>query len=217
MNVEQLVNELQREGIQDERLLSVMANISRERFISDSQNSVAYENRALPIDCGQTISQPYIVALMSEAMELQGDESVLEIGTGCGYQTAILAQLAGKVTTIERWSELSVQAQKRLASLGVENVRFLIGDGTEQIEAGEAGAGELFDAIMVTAAATKLPDSLKNQLKDPGRIVIPVGEESSQTLMLYKLNNGQWKSNPLCGCRFVKLIGKNAWQDQVQE
>jgi len=207
MNIDQLLNELCREGIRDERVLDAIASIPRELFVPESQQPFAYENRALPIDCGQTISQPYIVALMSEALELQGDESVLEIGTGCGYQAAVLSRLAGRVTTIERWEELSRQAQKRLTELEIDNVTFLVGDGSVELN-----TEERFDAIIVTAAAPALPDAYRKQLKDPGRIVIPIGEESTQSLMLYRLKNGEWKTEVLCGCRFVKLIGKNAWE-----
>ncbi len=207
MNIDQLLNELRREGIRDERVLDAIASIPRELFVPEAQQPYAYENRALPIDCGQTISQPYIVALMSEALKLQGDESVLEIGTGCGYQAAVLSRLAGRVTTIERWEELSVQAQKRLTELEIDNVTFLVGDGSVELS-----TEERFDAIIVTAAAPALPDAYRKQLKDPGRIIIPIGEESTQSLMLYQLKNGEWKTTHLGGCRFVKLIGKNAWQ-----
>jgi len=148
MNIDQLLNELRRERIRDERVLDAIASIPRELFVPESQQPYAYENRALPIDCGQTISQPYIVALMSEALELQGNESVLEIGTGCGYQAAVLSRLAGRVTTIERWEELSRQAQKRLAKLEIDNVTFLIGDGSAELD-----TEERFDAIIVTAAS----------------------------------------------------------------
>ena len=207
MNAELLVKELRREGIQDDSVLEAIAAIPRERFVPKFQKPFAYENRALPIDCGQTISQPYIVALMTETLELQGDESVLEIGTGSGYQTAILSRLARHVTTIERWEELSRQAKERLDGLGIDNVTFRIGDGTEPLD-----TAEQFDAIIVTAASPDLPEPLRKQLNDPGRIVIPIGGESLQSLKRYRLMNGNWESDSLCDCRFVKLIGKNAWK-----
>lgn len=207
MNAERLVKELRREGIQSDSVLEAIATVPRERFVPEYQKPFAYENRALPIDCGQTISQPYIVALMTEALELQGDESVLEIGTGSGYQTAVLSRLARHVTTIERQEELSHQAKERLAELGMENITFYIGDGTEQLD-----TAEQFDAIIVTAASPELPEPLRKQLKDPGRIIIPTGGESIQSLKRYRLMNGRWQTDSLCDCRFVKLIGKNAWK-----
>ncbi len=193
-------------------MLDAIASVPRELFVPDFLQASAYENRALPIDCGQTISQPYIVALMSEALQLQGDESVLEIGTGSGYQTAVLSLLARQVTTIERWEKLSQQARDRLATLNRENVTFIVGDGTVELD-----QNERFDGILVTAASPDLPEVYRKQLADPGRIVIPTGTESSQTLMLYSLKNGTWDTKTLCGCRFVKLIGQNAWKAPAGE
>ncbi len=164
---------------------------------------------ALSIDCGQTISQPYIVALMTEALELSGKEKVLEVGTGSGYQTAILAELAREVFSIERIAELSMKAGDTLRGLGYENVRLQVGDGTlgwpEQAP---------FDGIIVTAMAERCPRALFDQLCEGGLIVIPIGGYEHQNLQAIKKVSGVAKITVLTGCRFVPLIGAQGWSDE---
>ncbi|WP_166827651.1 protein-L-isoaspartate(D-aspartate) O-methyltransferase [Thalassoroseus pseudoceratinae] len=203
---DQLIQSLTRKGIQDQRVLAAIAKIPRERFVLDEDAEEAYVDTALPIDCGQTISQPYIVALMTQAFELTGDETVLEIGTGSGYQTAILSQLCRHVVSIERHEALAQTAQSTLSDLQITNVSYRLGDGT-------LGCAELgpYDGILVAAAAPKVPQSLVNQLRNGGRIVIPVGEESSQSLILATRTPQQLRVEKLCDCRFVKLIGAEGW------
>jgi protein-L-isoaspartate(D-aspartate) O-methyltransferase len=166
----------------------------------------AYEDTALPIGSGQTISQPYIVALMTEALRLTGDEKVLEIGTGSGYQAAVLCRLCRELVTVERLPELSEAAREKLESVGCHNVRYYIGDGT-------LGCPEEapFDAILVTAAAPEMPAPLYEQLKPGGRLLIPIGDESLQTLMRIERRDPAPLVEDLCACRFVKLIGAAGW------
>jgi protein-L-isoaspartate(D-aspartate) O-methyltransferase len=166
----------------------------------------AYEDRPLPIGSDQTISQPYIVALSTEALGLDPTHRVLEVGTGSGYQTAILAELAGEVFTVERLPELSASAQDRLAALGYRNVRFRVGDGTR----GWPEEGP-FDAILVTAGAPRVPGGLLSQLAPHGRLVIPVGGRFSQELILVRRDGEQWVQRRLCPCTFVPLIGEEGW------
>lgn len=196
-----LVRHLRRQGIADARVLEAMEHIPREHFISDDACDWAYEDRALAIECGQTISQPYIVALMTEALELRGKERVLEIGTGSGYQAAVLARLAGEVHTIERHAELSHRAQQALADLGATNVHFRIGDGS--LGWPEAAP---FDRIIVTAAASEVPAKLWEQLAEGGLLVAPVGDSESQLLQVWRKSGEQPESRVLCSCRFVPLV-----------
>lgn len=196
-----LREQLRSRGIHDSRVLAAMARIPRERFIGDSPRELAYADRALSIDCGQTISQPYIVALMSEALELTGGEHVLEIGTGSGYQTAVLAELARDVVSIERHVALSAHARSTLASLGIGNVELLIGDGTQGWVAGAP-----YDAILVAAAADRCPAALWDQLAEGGTLVIPLGGPSEQVLYRLCKINGERDARALTGCRFVPLV-----------
>lgn len=202
-----LRKQLEAHGITDDRVLDVIERTHRDRFVPDELRDHAYDDSALPIGAGQTISQPYIVALMTQSLELEGDERVLEIGTGSGYQAAILAQLCAEVVTIERLPELSETARKILAEEGFTNIRFRDGDGT-------LGWPEFapYDGILVTAAAPAVPEPLFEQLKPGGRMIIPVGDEDSQRLLcIEKQANGDAWSRELCGCRFVKLIGESGW------
>jgi len=192
-------------GIGDRRVLEAMASVPRERFIGDPFRELAYADRALEIACGQTISQPYIVALMSEALELKGEEKVLEVGTGSGYQTAVLAELAGRVVSIERHPQLSVQAGKLLADLGYANVSLVCADGTE----GWA-EGAPYDRIIVTAAAVHCPSPLVAQLRDGGILVIPIGGPAGQMLEAIHKTGDRTKVISLSPCRFVPLIGAQA-------
>lgn len=178
-----------------------MERVPREWFVRDESSASAYEDRALPINCGQTISQPYIVALMTEALELNGDERVLEIGTGSGYQTAVLSQLAAEVYSIERHPQLSEQARTALSKLSIRNVRLRVGDGA----LGWPDAAP-FDRILVTAAASQLPAALWEQLARHGMVVAPIGDDNSQILQAWRKRDGEPEQRILCTCRFVPLI-----------
>ncbi len=198
-------------GISDERVLKAMAAVPRHLFVDEGLQDQAYSDSPLPIGSRQTISQPYIVALMTEALDLKGTEKVLEIGTGCGYQTAILAELAERVFSIERIASLAFRAQRTLDSLHYYNILIRAGDGTY-------GWSEEapFDAIITTAGAPKVPATLTGQLAVGGRLVIPVGSRSSQTLVkVTRLSQepDDLKTEDLCGCRFVALIGEHGWKD----
>jgi len=199
---------LERRNIRDRRVLEVIERTRRDLFVPDEVKDQAYHDEALPIGFGQTISQPYIVALMTENLRLSGNEHVLEIGTGSGYQTAVLAQLCRQVVTVERLKELSEQARRRLESLGLHNIKFVVGDGS-------LGVPEFapYDAILVTAAAPKLPQQLVKQLKEGGRLVIPAGRRDQQLLLRLQKCNNRLVSKKLEYCRFVPLIGKEAWPE----
>ncbi len=189
-------------GIKSTRVLAAMDRVPREQFVPSEEQALSYADRALPIDCSQTISQPYIVALMTEALELSGNERVLEIGTGSGYQAAILAELAAHVVSIERHSELARHAEQTLAALGYDNVTLVVGDGT-------LGWPELapYDRILVAAAAGHVPQALADQLAEGGILVIPVGTPSGQDLQAFHKIGGQLRPRWLSGCRFVPLVG----------
>jgi len=195
--------------IRDERVLVAMARIPRERFVPPEEQDLAYEDIPLPIGLDQTISQPFIVALMTEALELTGSEKVLEVGTGSGYQAAILAELARLVITVERLPALTEGAKRVLGSLGYTNVVVHLAEKTLgwQTEAP-------YDAIMVTAGAPRVPVNLLAQLAIGGRLVIPIGSRYVQEL--YKVTKRRKKNivQNLGGCRFVSLIGKDAWEEE---
>jgi protein-L-isoaspartate(D-aspartate) O-methyltransferase len=198
-------------GIKDQRVLAAMEKIPRHLFVEDVLADQAYNDNPLPIDRHQTISQPYIVALMSEAMELSGKEKVLEIGSGSGYQTAILAELAERVFSVERIASLATRARRILDSLTYYNVAIRVGDGTYGWREESP-----FAAIMVTAGAPQIPKVLIEQLDIGGRLVIPVGNRSSQVLLkLTRLSKDpdDMKREELGGCRFVDLIGEYAWDN----
>jgi protein-L-isoaspartate(D-aspartate) O-methyltransferase len=201
-------NQLIPRGIKDERVLRVMGKIPRHLFIEEALAGEAYNDHPVPIGEKQTISQPYIVALMTEALELKAEERTLEIGTGSGYQTAILAELSNRVYTIERIKSLLVNARKVLAQLGYDNILFKAFDGT-------LGWKEYapFDAIMVTAGAPRFPSPLMDQLADNGRMVIPVGDRYSQELIKVIRKGKSFEQKNLGGCRFVNLIGVEGWPD----
>jgi protein-L-isoaspartate(D-aspartate) O-methyltransferase len=202
-----LMHQLSQE-IRDKRVLDAMSRVPRELFVPPSSQHAAYENIPLPIDMGQTISQPYIVALMTEAMELTGKEKVLEVGTGSGYQTAILCELANRVVTVERHQRLLDRAKDVLTMLAYTNVEFHL---TEKTLGWPQGAP--YDAIIVTAGAPKAPQVLLDQLALDGRLVIPVGSRFEQDLMqVIKRKEGAVTTN-LGACRFVPLIGEGAWDE----
>ncbi len=201
-------HQLRRRGIKDERVLDAMDQVPRERFLPETQWAEAYADRPLPIGQEQTISQPFMVALMTEALALQGKEKVLEIGTGSGYQTAILAKLADKVFTVERIRSLGRDAEKRLADMGIFNVLVRIADGTHGWKE-EAP----FDAIIVTAGAPAAPAPYLEQLKVGGRLVIPIGDRSVQTLYCYTRERNQIVKENLGRCIFVPLVGHYGWEE----
>ena len=205
--IEMVRRQLAGRGIRDHRVLDAMAEVPREQFVPRSIRDAAYDDRALPVECNQTISQPYIVAKMSEMLELEPTHRVLEIGTGTGYQTAILAHLAQEVFTIERHAELSVLASDRLSALGFTNIRYRCGDGSVGWE--DAAP---FDRIVVTAGAPETPHRLTAQLAEGGRLVIPVGDESTQTLYAIRRKGYKYLTQTGIPCRFVKLIGEQGWR-----
>ena len=193
--------QLRARGIRDECLLNAMATIPRHEFVEARYRGQAYEDHPLPIEAGQTISQPYIVALMLELLELDSSSKVLEIGTGSGYQTAVLSKLAQQVYTIERHPELARQATERLSRHGLTNVNVVTGDGS-------MGLAEQapFDAVVVSAAAAQIPPALFEQLREGGRMIIPVGPPEVQELQLVRKQAGKGLISLREGCRFVPLI-----------
>ncbi|OHB84418.1 MAG: protein-L-isoaspartate O-methyltransferase [Planctomycetes bacterium RBG_16_64_12] len=203
-----LRKQLERRGIGDRRVLAAMGRVPRERFVSEETRDQAYADRALPIGCGQTISQPYIVGLMTQALRCSGRETVLEIGTGSGYQTAVLAELAGEVISVERHAGLSKQAGALLAALGYRNVTLAVGDGTLGWPSRSP-----YDRILVTAAAERCPPALFEQLKEGGILVIPIGGHDYQTLQAIRKVAGSPMSTTLSPCRFVPLVGAQGWAE----
>ncbi|MDD2904613.1 MAG: protein-L-isoaspartate(D-aspartate) O-methyltransferase [Syntrophales bacterium] len=199
--------QIEARGIADPRVLAAMRRVPRHRFVPQGLWDQAYNDYPLPIGEDQTISQPYIVALMTEALELKESDRVLEIGTGSGYQAAVLAELAAEVYSIDRLASLAEQAQKVLGGLGYKNFQVRVGDGT-------LGWPEAcpFDAILVTAGAPQVPRPLVDQLALNGRLVIPVGDRFSQTLTRIRQTNEGVKYDYLGGCRFVRLIGAHGWK-----
>jgi protein-L-isoaspartate(D-aspartate) O-methyltransferase len=193
-------------GIQDERVLAAMRKVPRHLFVDESIRHRAYEDIALPIGKGQTISQPYMVAVMTELLELKGKERVLEVGTGSGYQAAILAELSGDVYTVERFEKLAKKAEEKFRDLGYNNIYAEAGDGT-------LGWAEKapFDRIIITAGTPKVPEPLIAQLAENGIIVAPVGERFSQQLVRVRKSAQGLSEEYHTMCVFVPLIGKYAW------
>lgn len=194
-------------GIKDERVLNAMRKVPRHLFVPDYIRHSAYDDMALPIGEDQTISQPYMVAIMTELLELKGDEKVLEIGTGSGYQAAVLAELAKEVHTIERIPGLADRARRKLADNGYDNVYVTVTDGTKGLE-------DLapFDRIIITAAAPKIPEPIIHQLKEGGIIVAPVGERFSQMLIKGRKEKGVLVEEYHTPCVFVPLVGEYGWR-----
>jgi protein-L-isoaspartate(D-aspartate) O-methyltransferase len=199
---------LQGRGIVDARVLDAMARVPRERFLDESARADAYADRALAIACGQTISQPYIVALMTQALALRGTERVLEIGTGSGYQTAILAELAAYVVSIERHETLSRHAAAILNELGCTRVKLVVGDGSLGWPTGAP-----YDRIVVTAAAETPPQHLIDQLTPDGLLVIPLGDRDQQMLQVIRKSGDKMHAESLSACRFVPLVGAGGWPE----
>lgn len=199
---EQMVRtQLEARGIDDEKVLDAFRNVERHRFVLPRYVSMAYRDSPLPIDEGQTISQPYIVALMTETLNLEKDDKVLEIGTGSGYQAAILAEIVDSVYTIEIFEKLGKKARQLFNELGYDNIYTKIGDGYK----GWPGQAP-FDAIIVTAAPSDIPEPLKNQLAEGGRMIIPVGGDAVQELVLLKKRNGKIRQQSVLPVRFVPMI-----------
>lgn len=204
-----MVNEqVRKRGIRSPRLLEVLESLPRHLFVPEDLAPHAYEDRALSIGDGQTISQPYMVASMTEALELTGSERVLEIGTGSGYQAAILAELANEVVTVERDEALGNAARERLAALGYRNIRVKIGDGTLG-----CADGTPFNAALVAAAAPSIPPPLVEQLAEDGRLVIPVGDSEKQMLLRIRKSAGEILEEKLFACQFVPLRGRYGWPE----
>jgi len=197
-------NDLAHRGITDHAVLEIFDSIPRERFVPQKYASQTYADNPLPIGMGQTISQPYIVALMTQHLKLNDQCTVLEIGTGSGYQTAILAKLAKKVYSIEKYEQLSESAQTVLAGLNIKNVEFCISDGSK----GWPG-DETFDRIIITAAAPSLPAPLIDQLNENGIMIVPLGNTSSQILTAFEKIHGNLIETEICPVRFVKLTGEH--------
>jgi protein-L-isoaspartate(D-aspartate) O-methyltransferase len=198
--------QLRRRGISDERVLAAMGRVPRELFLPERQRRRAYADSALPIGGGQTISQPWIVAAIAQALALRGAERVLEVGTGSGYSAAVLALLAAEVTTIERHAELAEGAAALLRELGVENVEVLVADGSR----GLAERGP-YDAIAVHATAPAPPPSLLAQLGEGGRLVVPIADRGADLLTVYRLEGGEISTELIGPCRFVPLIGEEGF------
>jgi protein-L-isoaspartate(D-aspartate) O-methyltransferase len=198
---EMVRQQLQQRGVVDRHVLEAIQRVPRHRFVTPGCEALAYDDRALPIDCGQTISQPLIVGLMTQALDLTGSQRVLEVGTGSGYQAAVLAELAAEVISIERHPELSAAAARVLDELGYANVSLVVGDGW----LGWPPKAP-YDRIIVTAAAEKCPPALLEQLADRGILVVPVGPDDAQELMRFERHGDRIESTWLTSCRFVPLL-----------
>ena len=204
--------QIERRGISTPRVLAAFRSVPRHCFVRREDWPDAYEDRPLPIGLGQTISQPYIVALMTDLLRLQGGESVLEIGTGSGYQAAILAALAGLVHTIERHPALAEHARRTLAELGIENVVVHCADGSLGWPEAAPYAG-----ILVTAAAPAVPKPLLEQLVEGGRLVLPVGPSGYQVLQVWQREGGTWTHEEIIPVAFVPLRGQYGWKEEEPE
>ncbi|NQU98053.1 protein-L-isoaspartate(D-aspartate) O-methyltransferase [Candidatus Woesearchaeota archaeon] len=199
-------NQLRGRDIKDELVLKAMEKVPRHEFVPEEHKERAYGDFPVPIGLGQTISQPYVVAAMTEALTLKGGEKILEIGTGSGYQAAVLAEIAKKVYTIERIKELTEKSRETLKKLNYNNVKVVEGDGHEGYKEGFP-----YDGILVTAACQKIPEQLNEQLNEGGRIVIPIGDRSFQELFVFTKNKGKLEEKFLFDCRFVPMIGASGW------
>jgi protein-L-isoaspartate(D-aspartate) O-methyltransferase len=202
-----VANQIERRGVKDPRVLKAMRKVPRHLFVDEALWDQAYGDFPLPIGSGQTISQPYIVALMTQQLRLKGDEKVLEVGTGSGYQTAILAELARVVYSVERIHALLPGARKILEDLKYTNVFLKLDDGTWGWQ-NEAP----FDAVIVTAGSPSVPQPIIDQLHDPGVLIIPVGDEYSQVLIRVTKSSGKVYQEDIGGVRFVKLVGDHGWK-----
>lgn len=202
-------DQLVRRHVRARNVLDAMRKIPRHLFVPEDHQHLAYVDAPLPIGSGQTISQPYIVALMTELLELDSNANVLEIGTGSGYQAAVLSQLAKKVFSVERIPELAKRAQRVINRLGIKNVIIVTGDGTQ----GLAADGP-YNGIMVTAAAPKVPKPLESQLAPGGRLVLPVGSRMGQILEVWRRRGDELVCEKMTPVAFVPLIGKDGWPEE---
>jgi len=205
--VQMIERQIAARGVRDPRVLEALGDVPRHLFVPDDQRLHAYEDRALPIASGQTISQPYMVAIMTELLGAEAHHRVLEIGTGSGYQTVVLSRLSKQVITIERHPELARMAGRVFEQLGLTNVDIRVGDGTEGLPE-EAP----FDRILVTAGAPSIPESLKAQLADTGRLVLPVGPSGYQHLTVIDRFGTSFEQQEREACVFVPLIGRHGWK-----
>ena len=204
-----VAGQLRGRGIKDERVLEAMGTVPREDFVSETERRHAYADEALPIEAGQTISQPFMVARMTELLDVRAGARILEIGTGSGYQAAVLARLGAQVTSLERQAVLVPAARERLRHLGLgDSVEIRVADGS----LGDP-AGAPWDGIIVTAAAPAIPDALREQLADGGRLVIPVGPRDRQILIVVTRHGQEWSERPDGACIFVPLIGAGGFED----
>ncbi len=206
---EKLIKKLHSKGITDQRVLDAFRNVQRHLFVDGALNDQAYDDNALPIGLGQTISQPYVVALMTQLLDIQDNDKILEIGTGSGFQAAILAQFTKRVFTIERHRELGERSRKLLRDMGYANIVFKIGDGTK----GWAGQAP-FDKIIVTAGAPAVPQELTQQLADNGKMLIPAGDRGVQQLELYHRKGNTITKRSEGSVIFVPLVGESGWQKE---
>src|SRR5882724_9445699 len=204
--------QLRSRGVRDERVLAAMERVPRHEFVPPYKSEAAYEDHPIEIGQQQTISQPFMVAAMAEAAEIKPADVVLEIGTGSGYQAAVLAELAAEVFTVERFASLAETAQKLLAHLNYANIIVALGDGSNGLPQYSP-----YDAIVVAAAAPQVPPALFEQLREGGRIVIPIGNAEEQELHLVRKHNGQPEIQRLFGCKFVPLIGRFGFQGQQDD
>jgi len=208
LRLEMVEKQIRRRGIRDELVLGAMSRVPRHEFVPEELQGRAYGDEPLPIGEGQTISQPYMVAAMTAALGLQTGEKILEVGTGCGYQAAVLSEIAGEVYSVEFRPELARTAGARLTRLGYTNVQVCGGDGS-------LGLAEFapFDAILVAAGAPAIPTPLLEQLKDGGRMIVPVGSEAQQELVMAIRRGNEYEIKRLEGCRFVPLQGLHGWKE----
>jgi protein-L-isoaspartate(D-aspartate) O-methyltransferase len=207
LRVQMVDRQIVRRGVRDPRVLQALRDVPRNLFVPDDQRVHAYEDRALPIASGQTISQPYIVAVMTEMLVVGAQHRVLEIGTGSGYQTAVLSQLAARVISIERHAGLAEAARRVFGQLGIANVEVLVGDGSDGLPAAAP-----FDRILVTAGAPVVPEALKEQLGIAGRLVVPVGPSGHQYLTVVDRTSSGFDEQERDPCVFVPLIGGQGWK-----
>jgi len=207
MRVQMVERQIAQRGIRNPRVLDAVREVPRHLFVPEAERAHAYDDRALPIASGQTISQPYIVAAMTEMLGPESHHRVLEIGTGSGYQTAILSKLAADVTSIERYSDLAEAAVRVFEKLGITNAHILVGDGSEGLPAAPP-----FDRILVTAGAPAVPESLKQQLAPGGRLVVPVGPWGHQHLIVVDRTESGFEQHERDACVFVPLIGRHGWK-----